>query len=509
MNINTVRKLEKIILYLMIISLPINCLPKEFSIPLIGQNLTHYMLLIGITLLVYEYRKYRFKISKYILVFFFAFTGWRILCLLLGLLNYQYNYLLSLEQIPKLELILNCILKYNFAYSEIFAIKSWLFIGHSKWIVVFGNSIFVISYYVYHLYKDNFNECFNDFRSACTILVVIMGSYSFVELAWLKFSCENAKHFLEIVNPYLYDIGVTNTWWPPLLWNGQLRSIAREPSFFGIISVMVLPFLWSYIFEHKIKFRYVILLLYFVLMIAATNSRTAIVITIGQIALLILSCCIYFNRSYFIKIIYVCMITLTGFLLNFLNFNIINNYCHVNNPHIENRIENYIDNNIESVTKSDSRSNNARLASLIANINVIKEYPVTGVGTGLKDAYIYNYMPEFGKYNSEVILWSNDMLDKGVLKSGFPALNNYAEIAVSNGLTGLIIFLIPVFYIIFNIVKNREHFFCYPYSIVSLISMFGLLVAQFSSAGFLECSGLIWGLLFCNIAYIKSDKFKS
>lgn len=513
MNLSTIRKFETVILYLMIISLPINCLPKEVSIPFLGQNLAHYVFILAVLLLVYEYISFPFKISKSIIIFFSIYTMWQILCNILGLINYPYNYLLTIEQIPKLELILKLISEYGYHCDDIVAIKCWIFFRNVKTSILFSSIAFVISYYVYHIYGNRFNECFIDIRKACTFLVIVMGVYSAVELAWLKFSCESAKNILVTINPYLYDIGTTNTWWPPLLWSGQLRSITREPSFFGIISAMILPFIWSYIFERRIKIKYVFLLMYFVLMIAATNSRTAIIIMLAQIVLLILSCTICMDRIFIKRVIAVFFITLCGFSLNFIDFNMLIKEkdvynVRVYNVQVDTQLSNYVEDNVTSITKTNVRSNGARLANLIANCNVIKEYPFFGVGSGLENAYIYDHMPGFGKHDSEVQLWGKDMLEKGVLVSVFPATNGYVDVAVANGLLGLLMFLLPVIYIFVNIAIYRVKFFKSPYCIVALISMLGLLAARFSSAGFIECSGFIWGLLFCSFAYIKTERVK-
>lgn len=44
MDIEKIHKLERVMLFLMIIALPINCLPKKFFLTLFGQNLTNFFL---------------------------------------------------------------------------------------------------------------------------------------------------------------------------------------------------------------------------------------------------------------------------------------------------------------------------------------------------------------------------------------------------------------------------------------------------------------------------------
>lgn len=215
----------------------------------------------------------------------------------IGLYNYQYDSYLSIDQIPKLKLFLTKFNEFGIVFPEMIALKVWLFCSGIKRIIFFDDVVFMIAFYVYHLYGKDFNKAFKDIRQSITVLVVIMGMYSLVELSWLKLSIQCAEDLLVMINPFLYDVEVINTLWPPLLWKGQLRSLTREPSFFGILSIMILPFLWSYVFEKEKKIKYNLLLFYFNLMIFATNARTAIVVTICQLILVIMFALFSWNKK--------------------------------------------------------------------------------------------------------------------------------------------------------------------------------------------------------------------
>lgn len=58
----------------------------------------------------------------------------------------------------------------------------------------------------------------------------------------MKFNNIYAYKLLKIINPYLYDVSVVHGWWPPLIWENQLRSLCTEPSHFGIIVSLIIPF---------------------------------------------------------------------------------------------------------------------------------------------------------------------------------------------------------------------------------------------------------------------------
>ncbi len=209
------------------------------------------------------------------------------------------------------------------------------------------------------------------------------------------------------------------------------------------------------------------------------------------------------NIQYIKTVFVIILITAFAFAINLINFNGI----------VQKQGDNfsievmdsaaYLDRNINSITNTKARSNGARWSNLLANLYVIRDHPFFGVGTGLKDAYMYEYILDVGKNNQEVENWSRDMLGIGVLKSGYPALNKYADVAVQNGIPGLLLYLLPVLSIFVYIFKYRKKI-SDIYVIVSIICMVGLLAAQLSNAGFAECNGFIWGLMSC---YITSHKY--
>lgn len=507
MTIETLYKWQRFMLFGLIITLPLTTIPKAFQIPGLGPSLSDYFFIIGFCLIIYEFIKHKFIIDKKIKNFFIIYVLWQIICLINGLYTYQFNELLTLDQISKLEIILDKLNFWGIAISEGLAIKCWLFIRFTKDIVFLNNEVFLIVFYIYHLYKNNFDKAFSDIRKAILYLILIMGIYSFVELLWLKLSLNFAVELLININPFLYDPTANQGWWPPLLWDNQLRSICQEPSFFGIISILSLPILWSYVFENKKRKWIYLLIFYFSLMIFATNARTAIVITSGELFLLIISCFIIRKRLYIKKVISIILIIFLAFCANLIDYKSVFNITNENEVYLTS-IEDYMESNVSSLADKDARSNRARLSNLIANINTVIEYPIFGVGTGLKDAYLDKNLPDFAYDDYEVMeRWRKFMIEQGVLKSGYPALNKYADIAVQNGIIGLVIYLSVVIYLLYNIFKYKN-LLTQDFRIICLIiSMIGLLMAQISSAYLINCNGIVWGLLYCVIESIKHKEF--
>lgn len=330
-------------------------------------------------------------------------------------------------------------------------------------------------------------------------MVIIMGAYSFIELLWLKLDLQFAEDFLINVNPLLYDPKSSHGWWPPLLWKNQLRSICTEPSYFGIISVLCLPFLWSLLCENKNKFFASALIFYFTLMIVTTNARTAVVLVIAEIVLL--GAFSIIQKNLLKKLFIILFVSAIAFTANLIDYHQFINYGSIDGI----SAAKYLERNVGSITESNARSNSARLANLIANLKTIKQHPVFGVGTGLKDAYIDSNLPEFSYSNYEVRNWSRYMHNEGVLKSGFPPLNKYVDIVVQNGLIGLILYFLPFLYICKKLLKHRVVIVRDNAVICLIIAMIALLGAMMSNSALIICNGIVWGLLYCKVSSVKSE----
>lgn len=502
MRLEALHNIEKRLLQLLIIVLPLNAIPRRFSIPGLGEDLVNYLCFLMIIVLGYEYVKHRFTISKKAITFFAVFIVWQIICLAVGLITYEYNELLTLDQITKLEVILAYASNFGIEINDLVVIKSWLFLRFIKNILLLNNLVFFVAFYIYHLYQSDFTKAFKDIRKAVVVLVVIMGTYSFVELLWLKLNLDLAKRFLEFINPYLYDPQIITGWWPPLLWKDQLRSISREPSFFGIISVFCIPFLWSLLLENRNKILSSLLIFYFTLMIAATNARTAIILVFVEIICFGIWTLIAKNKAIVKKFVVIISISALAFGSNLIDCRQLvanENFTFIS-------ASSFLENNVSNVMDVNARSNSARLANLVANLKVIKQHPIFGVGNGLKDAYIDSNLPEFAYTNNEVKNWSRYMHKEGVLKAGYPPLNKYADIAVQNGLFGLLLYFLPLFYILKEIYKNKGLVLKDNNTIMLIIAMIALLGAMLSNCALVICNGVIWGLLFCKIKQIENKK---
>ncbi len=455
------QKIERLILFGMIIGLPFMNLPKSFSIPYLGGNISKWFLVIGVAILIWEYIIFPFKIPSLAKKYFVIFTGWQILCLIIGLIEYEFPHYLRINELPSLYSILEKWQSLR-AIPDIVAVKFWLFLRYTKEILVVNCQHLIIAFFIWHLYNDNYTKAFEDFRKAGAILVGLLGFYSIFELSWLKFGSRWGEAVLREINPHLYEIGHYNGWWPPILWNNGLRSLMEEPSLFGIVSVFLMPFLWTYIKSNKgenigswiVNNGYWLLFIgYFMVMLFATNSRTAVIIFICELILLTVGTIIAKTRNQFIRTMCVFVLATSAFCINLVNFQRTSGGESASSKVLTKQ---YINRTVTSVSEKGKYSNNARLANLIAHLNTLREYPFMGTGTGLIDLYLDRNIPSFAYSNHEVRNWSRYLHMEGIFKSNFPALNKYMSVATQNGLVGFLLFLYPYFYIIHIIWELRK-----------------------------------------------------
>lgn len=492
-SLDLLRKIQKITLFLLIITAPFKSIAYIYNFPVPRSDISNFFYVFAILLLVYEYFKFGLKVdakAKFLLTFY---TGWQLFCLIYGLLKYEFNHLLTVGQLPMVELLLNKMAAYGIYFDGLLAVKLWVLLKYSIVILFVNNTAFILCFYVYHLYGHDFSQAFQDIRKVLIYLLIIMGSYSFVELLWLKFNLTEARRFLEFVNPYLYEVERFHGWYPPLLWENQLRSILSEPSFLGTAAAFILPMLWSLLFEKFYEKIGAFIVFYFTLMLAATNARTAIVLTLGQILLLTIFV-LYRRQNMFLKRFLVILgISLLAFYCNLIDFKSTDNSS----------ASNYWESNVSSVVSTNARSNEGRFANLISNIITIKENPFTGVGAGLKEAYIDRNLPEFAYNNYEVRNWSRYIRSEGVLRIGYPAFNKYVDVTVQNGVLGLLLYLSVPLYLFYSLYKNWSLAKNDHRTILLIICSLGLFAAQLSNDSFLNYNGITWGLLFCKLAELK------
>ena len=483
---NRLLNLIQFFLGLMVLTLPFTFIPERYQLPILGNNLPKIFLLF--TLIFYciycwYNRNFNFFWKSYFVIFFL----WSGICLILGCLNFPYYNNFILDYLRNSRMII--------FFSKYFpAIQGNSTLLYAKmcmsyfWYMMkdFFFPFAGIGFILYGLLKkENLKDTRKYLITAIYILSIIMVLYSIPEVIWLWTGNETCAQILSVINSHLYDPAHYNNWWPPLLWEGQLRSLCLEPSYFGIIASFLIPFLIIDIYGNGKKYKVAVLFM-LVFMIFMTKARTATVIYFGEcLIFIILSLIIRYNK--WKKTIFtLAMITVCAYSVFLTGSSILH-------PHesLNELAKTYFTENVASVAKTDQRSNKARFGSTIAMVNVGLDHPVTGVGMGLHAPYMAERIPEFAKEDREIQNWIKDMHQKSFLESGIPVLNEYAAIFAWEGVPGLLLFLIPPIIVlrrgILNCVKIKSF-----ESVGLLTALCGQLACMLSSEMFLTYPLTLW-----------------
>lgn len=458
--------LQKIFLALTILALPFDSIPREWTISLIGSRLSVYFVILALVTYFIQCIKEGFKNNTYpkFLIYIAVYIVWQEISLINGLWHYEFPNFLYNFQSEKFAVLLQTFPFINEIIDKAALVKVYLFLRLSfNQILIPTITYLGLTYLIYHWYKKEQKNLFFPIRKIVFCLAIACGIYSILEVALLKFDSVTARNLLEIINPYFYDIGWGHGWWPPLIWDNQLRSLCTEPSFFGILSAFIIPFLWSYCFE-KITLRNVLLTVYFTILIFLTRARTATLLYFGEAILLYIWGFVICRNKMWIKTIgSVTLITIVAFSLNIVDYKelMMEKSVIVTEQSIEEKsylpeketADEYVKNNVLSVTDSKTRSNGARIINLAANYRVFKEHLIFGVGRGLKNAYIAGSLTSEDLKNYEVKNWYETTYKVGPFKSEFPVVNNFVNILAQEGIIGFIIWLLPIIYLFIQIIK--------------------------------------------------------
>lgn len=476
-----------------------------------ADKLTFYPLFISLIYVCY----YQYKVRK-ILIDFGRFKSFLMIymiilmiSLLVGLYDYPYyGQILNgpSNQIEKLTQIIITLQFYNINMDEKLFFVLWMIIKTIKNLFLEIIYTFGGAYVIYCWYYNKFNKGFNILLKAVLTSIIIILLYSIIELFYLAGN-EFATKVLMIITPLFHIINAEHGWWPPLLWDNQLRSIFSEPSVFGIYAAFFMPFLWyKTMVSIKYKKVYVLFTMLFMLCLFLTQARTAITLFSGELILLILGI-VYLKEQFLLKklgIILCCCI------ISFMSANIFitNMILDREKVTVDNSVENYLDSNIASLASTSQRSNNARYSTMIADLKIGLSNPILGVGTGLRNAYIPEYLPEMSEGNKEIDKWIIDQKEKGILKAGFPKLGEYTSRFAETGILGLVAFLVPPIFLLINLLKKIKKEKDLRY-VAFTISFIGIMVAGIGdSINITYCYWVLLGLGYAMCFGKSGDEIK-
>lgn len=420
----------------------------NFIAGILCDKLVFYPIFIGLIYTMYYQYKYKnilIKFSKF-LKFIVTYLIVISISLAIGLYTYPYYDLIlniPITQIENLSKFINIMNSFEFYIDEKRLIVFWVIARTIKNALLEVLYTFGVAYMIYCWYHNNWRAAFKILMRAVLVSLIVVSGYSFIELFYLAGN-EIAKNILTTITPYFYIIKSNGSWWPPLLLPGQLRSIFAEPSYYGIYFAFAMPFLWYVFMTVKQKHYKTILILaivFFTFCLFLTQARMTLVLFCSEMFLLFIFT-VYLRNKFIVKqISKILLVSITAFVLSVL---FINNLL-ANNKYNISGIESYLESNLYSLASTSQRSNNSRYSINIADFKIGLEHPIIGVGSGLRNAYIPDYLPEMAKDNGEVQMWIQNQKEKGILRSGFPKLGEYTSRFAETGIIGLVLFLIPPF----------------------------------------------------------------
>ena len=409
----------------------------------------------------------------------------------------------------------------------------WLIIKGLKNVFLDTVLLFGGAALIYLWYGKRSARCFNLLIKGIFVSIGVIFLYELVELPYLLGN-QTATHILTVINPYIHQIGHLNnyyvgnsnaeaqaySWWPPLLWKHQVRSVFPEPSFFGLYCAFAMPWIWYAWFQIQKKYlisvkgiTLFLVMLFLDFLVFATQARTAILLFIGELALLVLYGIYQTKKEYWEKIVAIIFLTIIAFSGSLLfsqveknGFSITEDYTLENETasFLKKAGENYVSQNIASAVGKDQRSNRARFSLMEAELKVWMEHPFFGVGEGLKGAYIPEKLPSDATESSEVRMWLDRLHANGALKASFPDVSEYTSKLCEIGLLGCLLYYFPIIYLVYYFMlflyksrRYKQHFKTQELIFFYLISLSGILVGGVStSLGVNYCFGILLGIGF-------------
>ncbi|WP_349687696.1 O-antigen ligase family protein [Acidaminococcus sp. DS4831] len=457
-----------IVLFIIFPTIP-KFLQLNFLGAFLGKDLSFYPILAGVLYSsIIFFKKPKLKIHK-IEKMFFAYTVTYIVVTLIsfihGLMIYPYyEGILSgpADQIEKLPIVQQFLSNKGMHIETTLLLKIWMFARLIKGFILETFWYFAVPYLVFSWYRKNEHEGFSILTKAVFTAVLLVCGYNILDFFYLSGSTV-AEKVLLILNPIVHDIKSNGTWWPPLLWKGQLRSLFAEPSYYGIFSAFAMPFLWYRlvrISNTKSNALHIIIMFIFTYGLFLTKARTANALFFGELFLLIIFSLWKKNKQFLKKTAFIVsfsIITFMGatFSLQFIPGSPQGSSMGYNRKGNTEAVS-YLRDNLGSLATKNQRSNRARFSILEACVAIGKDYPLLGVGKSLRNAYIPDYLSKEGKKDFEVQYWIKNQKEKGIMKSVFPALGEYSTRFAETGIFGLTIYLLPAVFLGFHLLKRIQ-----------------------------------------------------
>lgn len=252
-------------------------------------------------------------------------------------------------------------------------------------------------------------------RTFMLVSFLIIGLYSIVEIGYLLGN-DLAYRILEVVVPYIREPDI----YP------RLTSVSGEPSWFAMYASFILPWVISFIFTEKRINSYLLVLVYFLVMIGLTFSRTAYFITLVQLAIFIFILALFskyrVEKKKLLSLIAAALFAII-IVVNIQGFGMTGT--------------NEVMTSFTDKETSYAGSNIARLGSQITAVRIGVDYPIFGVGLGQYGFHMPAYVPDWAWDNKAI----QDYMDPDPGSIWAPVHGIYPRILAELGFVGLLIWL--------------------------------------------------------------------
>lgn len=472
MSISLRDKLFFLIVFCTIFSQIPSVIQLNFLGSFLGKDLSLYPILFSIVYYAWKIKKNELvlKTNDIIIKFFIYYISLYVFIILIsfvhGLIIYPYyNEILEgpANQIEKLPAVYQFLQGIGILISEKTLLEFWMFARLIKGFIIECFWFFSVPLLIYFWFRKDAHTGITILHKAVIWACIVVGLYGILDIMYLSGSAI-AGSILIYLNPLVHEIKSGGTWWPSLLSNGQLRSLFAEPSYYGIFMAFAMPWIWYSLLKvegwrKKAAFSLLLFMVLFELFL--TKARTANALLIGELILLIFVTAWYHNKTFIKNTVLITIITLFSFTLATFSIGYMpgspssTGSMGYDEAGID-EMGSYLQDNIGSLSSSTQRSNRSRYSILQASIAIGKDYPLLGVGKGLRNAYIPDYLSAEALVGNEIQRWIHDQKEKGILKSGFPALGEYYTRFAETGILGLLVYLLPSFYLLVQLLKRLK-----------------------------------------------------
>lgn len=432
--------LQYLLLFFVIITLPIISMPKAHQVMGIGGKLYLYPIIAGLLLFAFEVIKFKIKFNskpcKYLLLLLtaqFAITFY-------GIVKFPYYSDINVLTNEKIVLIAN-FLNIGLADNLMLFKYGFMFLRSVKILISEFIVEWLLLFWVFHLFQNDFSNGFKKIRSMFIILAILLSIYAIPEVLLLKFNMQIGYDILCYLNPYL-------NWYPPIIYpNHGLKSYCIEPGFMGLLAATILPFLFSFIFEYKKNILLYIFYSYFMMILFMTKSRTAnVIIYIYSILFLCYSAFFRNLKKYALLILLTCMAFLGAvFEISDIDQNLFT------------LVDTYYTSNIDTIMSTTARSNGSRLNNILIHLNVFKDNLLLGTGAGLKDLYIADMISGDALKEIELKAITEGIRSEGIFKYSYGNVNHYIYILTNYGLVGFTMYFLPFLFAVYKVWRSKAY----------------------------------------------------